>query len=61
MDWKKEQKIIEMINKVAEEALMIGQTFDHIEGVETCARNARFELLHITQLLKLDNEEKEKE
>ena len=60
MDWEKENKIIKMIDRVAEEVQMIGQTLDEIEGIETSARNARLELLNIIQLFKLNNEEKEK-
>jgi hypothetical protein len=59
MDWKQEQKIIKMIERVAEEVQMIGQTLDNIEGVSTHARNSKFELLHIISLFKLNNEKQE--
>jgi uncharacterized protein (UPF0335 family) len=48
-----------MIDRVAEEIQMIGQTLDSIDGVMTHARNSKFDLLHIGQLLKLDNQKKE--
>jgi hypothetical protein len=50
-----------MIDRIAEEILMIGQTLDDIEGVMTCARNSKYEFLQIGQLLSLDNEKKEQE
>jgi hypothetical protein len=48
-----------MIDRIAEEILMIGQTLDDIEGVMTCARNSKYEFLQIGQLLSLDNQKKE--
>ena len=61
MDWQKEQKIIKMIIKVAEDIQMIGQNLDYIEGVAVSARNSKYELLNIIQLLKVDNEQREKD
>jgi hypothetical protein len=59
MDWQQELKRIEIIRKVAEEIQMIGQTYDHIDGVSKHARNAKFELLKIIDLFKEHNREKE--
>jgi len=56
MDWKREQNIIKEITKVAEQIHMIGQSLEDIEGVSTSARNSKYELLHIIQLFKIENE-----
>ena len=61
MNRDKELKILKMIDRIAEEIQMVGQTLDGIEGVMTCARNSKFEFLRIGHLLKLDNQKKEQE
>ena len=61
MKREKELKLLKMIDRIAEEILMIGQTLDDIEGVTTCARNSKYEFLRIGHLLRLDNEKKEQE
>ena len=61
MKREKELKLLKIIDRIAEEVQMIGQTLDGIEGVMTCARNSKLELLQIGQLLSLEQEKKEQE
>jgi intein/homing endonuclease len=61
MNRDKELKLLKMIDRIAEEIQMVGQTLDEIEGVTICARNSKLEFLRIGHLLKLDNEKKAQE